>query len=123
MASPLLPLSFSMVVAHGFRAHYQPTGSNPLGDYPERKAVLSMVATAVVNGKSLYFIRETHGRFDDEEKRAVSVTETLFYKDGLESGAEAAKLFEEQVQHRVNEGFAHFFSIDPYTGMVYEYLG
>jgi hypothetical protein len=82
-----------------------------------------MIATAVVNGKSLYFVRETHGWFDDAEKRPVSVTETLFHHEGLESGAEAARLIEQQVQHRVNEGFAHSFSIDPYTGMVYEYLG
>jgi hypothetical protein len=82
-----------------------------------------MVATAVVNGKSMYFVRETHGWFDGAEKRAASVTETLFYQEELESGAEAAKLFDQQVQHRVNEGFAHSFSVDPYTGMAYEYLG
>jgi hypothetical protein len=82
-----------------------------------------MVATAVVNGKQMYFVRETHGWFDDAEKRAVSVTETLFHQEGLESGMEAAKLFEQQMQHRINEGFAHSFSIDPYTGIAYEYLG
>jgi hypothetical protein len=82
-----------------------------------------MVATAVVNGKLMYFIRETHGWFDDAEKRAVSVTETLFHQDGLESGTEATKLFEQQVQHRIDNGFAHSFGIDPYSGMVYEYLG
>jgi len=82
-----------------------------------------MIATAVVNGKPMYFIRETHGWFNDAEKRPVSVTETLFHQEGLESHAEAAKLFEQQLQHRISEGFAHSFGIDPYTGVVYEYLG
>lgn len=82
-----------------------------------------MIATAVVNRKLTYFVRETHGWFNDAEKRAVSTTQTFFHQDGLESHAEAAKLLEQQVQHRVKEGFAHSFSIDPYTGMVYEYLG
>lgn len=82
-----------------------------------------MIAVANVNGKSVYFVRETHGWFNDAEKRPVWVTQTLFHEEGLESHAEAAKLFENQVRHRVDEGFAHSFSIDPYTGMVYEYLG
>lgn len=90
----------------GFAEYYQP-----------------MVASAFVNGKLMYFVRETHGWFNDEEKRAVSVTETLFHQEGLELEMGAIKLFEEQVQHRVREGFAHSFSIDPYSGIVHEYLG
>jgi hypothetical protein len=82
-----------------------------------------MVASANVNGKLLYFIRETHGWFDDAQKKAVSVTQTLFYEEGIESGTEAVKLLEQQIQQRVKDGFAHSFSIDPYTGMSYEYLG
>jgi hypothetical protein len=39
------------------------------------------------------------------------------------TGTEAVKLFEQQIQKRVKDGFAHSFSIDPYTGMLYEYLG
>lgn len=82
-----------------------------------------MVATAAMNGKQLYFIRETHGWFDDAKKKSKAVTETLFHQEGVESGTEAVRLFEQQIQQRISDGFAHAFSIDPYTGMTYEYLG
>lgn len=115
--STLLPENFHPAL---FRTLYKTDTpqASPAAEYYQ-----PMIATAVVSGKYLYFVRETHGWFNDAEKKLITSTETLFYQEGLESHAEAAKLFDQQVQHRVSEGYAHSFSIDPYTGMVYEYLG
>lgn len=82
-----------------------------------------MVVTSNVNGKWLYFVRETHGWFDDRQKKAVNVTTTLSPEEGFSSDAEAMRLFGQQKQHRISSGFVHQFTIDPFKGMEYIYLG
>jgi hypothetical protein len=77
--------------------------------------------------KRAYFVRETHGFWNNTEKRVVQVVTTLSPDEGYATHLEAWARYEEQVQRRIKDGFVHSFSIDYYKsggdGFIYEYLG
>jgi hypothetical protein len=56
-----------------------------------------------------------------------NVVATLSPEEGYSSYEEALARYEQQVQRRIKDGFAHSFSIDPFKAqgdhIVYEFLG
>jgi hypothetical protein len=80
-----------------------------------------------IGGKRVYFVRETHGFWNNTEKRVEHVVTTLSPEDGFTSYEEAFSRYEQQVARRVKDGFVHSFAIDFYKrageGFIYEYLG
>jgi hypothetical protein len=73
-------------------------------------------------GKELFFVREKHGYFDDQQKRAVHHTTTLSPDEGFTTRAEAEARYNQQLVHRASEGFVHSFCLDPFEGMKYRRL-
>jgi hypothetical protein len=86
-----------------------------------------LLESAIIGGKELYFVKETHAWFDDKEKKVINLVTTLSPAEGIEDRLQAHDLFDKQVAHRVKEGFAHSFFIDPFAGPPnyrgYIYLG
>lgn len=80
-----------------------------------------------IGAERQWIVRETHGFWNNTEKRVEHVVTTLSPEDGYSSYEEALARYEQQVQRRVKDGFVHSFSIDPYKPqgehIVYEYLG
>jgi hypothetical protein len=80
-----------------------------------------------LNGKQQYFVRETHGYWNDNEKRVIHVLTTLSPEEGYSTFQEADQRYQQQLQKRVGDGFVHSFSLDPcrLSGdyISYEYLG
>lgn len=66
-------------------------------------------------GKDVYFVRETHGYFDDTQKRLANHTFTLSPEEGFATWQEAQDRYDEQMQHRAKGGFVHVFAFDPYS--------
>jgi hypothetical protein len=66
-------------------------------------------------GKIKYFVRETHAWFDDLQKKPINIVTTLSPEEGLDDVSKAHKIFDQQVEHRVKEGFRHSFYIDPFA--------
>jgi hypothetical protein len=73
-------------------------------------------------GKQVFFVREKHGYFDNEQKRAVHPLTTLSPEEGFTTVEEAAERYEQQLKHRASGGFVHSFSLDPFEGMKYRRL-
>lgn len=75
-------------------------------------------------GKPVYFVRETHGYFDDTAKRAAAITQTFNPDEPFETFAEAEKWYQQQLQRRAADGFVHVFGFDPFSpgGMSYRRL-
>jgi hypothetical protein len=71
------------------------------------------------NGRWVFFLREKHGRYSDQEKRAIHALSTLEPEEGFDSFEAALAAYENQVDHRASEGFVHSFSIEPPVGQVY----
>lgn len=78
----------------------------------------------VRGGKNAYFVRETHGYFDDRQKKLVNQTETLNPEEPYDSWQEAEHRYQEQVRYRASTGFVHSFAWDPMSpsGMNYRFL-
>ena len=81
------------------------------------------VETNPVTGKQAFFVREKHGYFDNEQKRAVHPVTTFAPEEGFTTFEEAAERYEQQLRHRASEGFVHAFSVDPFEGIKYRRLG
>lgn len=74
-------------------------------------------------GKQVFFVREKHGYFDDQQKRRVNPTDTLEPEEGFATEAEARKKYEQQLRIRASEGFVHAFSVRiPEGGINYRIL-
>lgn len=73
-------------------------------------------------GTESFFVREKHGYFDDQQKRAVHNTTTFGPEEGFTTRAEAEARYRQQLVHRASEGFVHLFSLDPFEGMKYRRL-
>jgi hypothetical protein len=65
--------------------------------------------------KFVFFVRETHGYFDDQQKKAESVTETFNPEDPFESREEAREWYEQQLRFRTANGFVHALAWDPFS--------
>jgi len=74
--------------------------------------------------KFVFFVRETHGYFDDQQKRVESMTETLNPQDPFESRNEAERRYEQQLRQRASNGFVHAFAWNPMSpgGATYRVL-
>jgi hypothetical protein len=72
----------------------------------------------------VFVVRETHGYFDDRQKRVESLTETFNPDEPFDSWDEAQRWYEQQLRHRASSGFVHAFAWDPMspTGMSYRIL-
>jgi hypothetical protein len=76
-----------------------------------------------VDGKQVYFLRETHGYFDDKQKKVVNIVTTLAPEEGLSTVEEAWKEYEKQLSFRASQGFVHAFSVRiPQGGMNHRVL-
>ena len=81
----------------------------------------------VINGKEVYFVRETHGYFDDQQKKVANCTFTLNpdeVAEGYPTWEEAEGRYEQQLRKRAKERFVHVFAFDPLTptGLSYRLL-
>ncbi len=75
------------------------------------------------DGKQVFFVRETHGYFDDKQKKVVLVVTTLAPEEGLATAEEAWIEYEAQLRFRALQGFVHAFSVNiPKSGMNYRIL-
>jgi hypothetical protein len=65
-------------------------------------------------GKWRYTVTETHAWYDDAKKEVVHKVTTLNPEaaEGFATIKEAWKRYEEQVRHRVADGFSHSFSLE-----------
>jgi hypothetical protein len=72
--------------------------------------------------RHVFFVRETHGYFDDQQKKPANITETFNPEKPFENFAEAEGRYHQQLQRRASEGFVHAFSFDPFTGIKYRLL-
>jgi hypothetical protein len=72
----------------------------------------------------VYFVRETHGYFDDQRKKAESLTQTFNPEEPFETWDQAQHWYEQQLQLRASGGFVHVFTFDPMSpsGMRYRVL-
>ena len=73
-------------------------------------------------GKHVYFVREQHGYFDNQQKRAVPPITTLSPEEGFATFEEAKARYDQQLKRRASDGFKHAFSLDPFEGMKYRCL-
>jgi hypothetical protein len=73
-------------------------------------------------GKESFFVREKHGYFDGQQKRAVHHTTTFAPEEGFATRVEAEARYRQQLVHRASEGFVHSFCLDPFEGMKYRRL-
>ena len=67
----------------------------------------------LLQGQTVYFVREKHGWYDDRQKRAVHNITTLDPEQGFATYEEAKQRYDQHLHHRASEGFVHSFSIDP----------
>lgn len=72
----------------------------------------------LLNGAWTFFVREKHGWFNGEEKRAVHHLSTLDPEEGFVTPKEAQQRYEMQLQQRVSEGFVHSFSLEFEKGVL-----
>ena len=74
--------------------------------------------------KYVFFARETHGYFDDQQKKLESLTETFNPEEPFENWDEAQRWYEQQLKFRASTGFVHAFALDPMSpsGMSYRIL-
>ena len=72
----------------------------------------------VLNDRHLYFVREVHGWWNDQEKRFIKEQKTLSPEDaeGYPTLEEATDRYNLQILTRAKSGFRHSFSPDPFGG-------
>ena len=75
------------------------------------------------DGKQVFFVREKHGWFNDEEKRSAHHIFTLSPQEGFSTLSEAEKAYHQQVKVRASAGFVHSFRFDPWEGLSTAALG
>jgi hypothetical protein len=75
-------------------------------------------------GKDVYYARETHGYFDDKQKKLVNQTETFNPDEPFTTWQEADRWYQQQLRYRAASGFVHAFAWDPMspTGTSYRIL-
>jgi hypothetical protein len=72
----------------------------------------------------VFFVRETHGYFDDQQKQMKSQTETFNPEEPFENRDDAQRWYDQQLRRRASDGFVHAFTWDPMSpiGMSYRRL-
>lgn len=63
------------------------------------------------DGKHVFFVREKHGYFDDQQKKPVHPIDTLSPEEGFATEQEAWKKYEQQLRFRALQGFTHALSV------------
>jgi len=111
-----------IIPAFGFETLYKSDSPKDFatGEYYQVHLDESEVDPAT--GKELFFVREKHGYFDNQQKRAVHHTTTFAPDKGFTTREEAEARYEQQLVHRASEGFVHSFCLDPFEGMKYRRL-
>jgi len=76
------------------------------------------------DGKYVHFVRETHGFFDDSQKKMINRTETLNPEEPFKTLQEAEGIYNAQLQYRASSGFVYAFAWDPMSpsGITYRVL-
>jgi hypothetical protein len=64
-------------------------------------------------GKDVFFVRETHGYFDDTLKQLKNMTETFNPNEPFKTWDEALGWYQKQIEYRASLGFVHAFVFDP----------
>lgn len=82
---------------------------------PETEYYQPRIEVEYRDGKQAFFVRETHGYFDDQQKRPANITVTLSPDEGFSTLAEAERRYEEQLRYRASNGFVHAFAFDPFS--------
>lgn len=63
------------------------------------------------NGEEVFFVREKHGYFDDQQKKLVNPVTTLDPEEGFTRADEAWKRYEQQLRYRASQGFTQAFFV------------
>jgi hypothetical protein len=75
----------------------------------------------LVHGKTVYFVREKHGWYDDRMKRVFHSTATLDPEEGFPAYEKAEARYKKQVRYRASAGFIHSFIFDPFGDPPFKY--
>ena len=70
---------------------------------------------ARVAGEPVYFVRETHGRWDDHKKRVVYDRDSLIPPEGFRSYADAENRYCRERLTLAEEGFIHSLVWHPFS--------
>ena len=99
--------------------------TDDMKDFPEGEYYQTRFESEIVAGSEVFFVREKHAYFSNTEKRRVNETVTLSPEEGFATQKDAKERYDQQVQYRVNIGFVHCFSFDPFErdGVGYRYMG
>jgi NADH:ubiquinone oxidoreductase subunit E len=73
------------------------------------------------NGLMIYFVREMHGWWSEEDMKAIHHLTTLSPEEGYRSWQEAYERYKQQRASRALSGFVHSFSPHYYGERKYEY--
>jgi len=71
-------------------------------------------------GKPGFFVQEIHGWWDESEKKLIHKVTTLSPEEGFSTLAEARTRYDEQVKHRIEEGFVYSFRLNPSSTSGYD---
>jgi hypothetical protein len=77
------------------------------------------IDTEIRDGKPAFFVRETHGWFEDTTKQLANRTVTFSPDEGFVTELEARERYNTQVLKRVSEGFEYSFTFDPFKDPPY----
>jgi hypothetical protein len=88
---------------------------NPEG-VPSAEAEYYELVLDQAENSRMYFVREMHGWWSEEQKRPIHNLKTLSPEEGYPTWDDAYKRYLEQRQHRARGGFVHSFSPHYYGG-------
>ena len=76
--------------------------------------------TELRNDEQVFIVREKHGWWDAADKKAVDPIFTLSPEEAFPTHDEARKRYDQQVAHRVAEGFRYSFRANPESPTRYD---
>jgi hypothetical protein len=90
----------------------------PNPDMGEHYCVFTEILPSANHPTKRWVVKETHGYFENEAKKASNKATTLSPSDveRCVSLYEAFVLIENQVLSRAREGFKYLYELDPYSG-------
>ena len=94
---------------------YKEDPRNKLSISNRAEFYLIRVSSERDDGRTVFELSEKHGWWDEENKAAVDLRETILPEEPLEKKSEAMQWAKNQVVHRVREGFIYSASFDPFS--------
>jgi hypothetical protein len=90
--------------------------TDELKDFPEGEYFQPRLEVEMVDGKEVFFVRETHAYFNNKLKVRRNEVTTFSPDEGYATRKEAQERYDQQIQRRVKDGFFHCFYFDPFKG-------